>query len=161
MEADLFENDAQRTSPLLLGAAVVVLIFIAIGIGAVSGVIPGSPWHEEPRLAFQIALPAGAPSAKPCFTCGTITSIRAFELRTAPGSKEEDLGKEAATTILSAAGSIFASEEFQTSMRKRYAYRVTLRMEDGSYRTLSQRTPPKFSVGEKVRLLDGTLAAGS
>jgi outer membrane lipoprotein SlyB len=42
-------------------------------------------------------------------------------------------------------------------MQKRYAYRVTVRMDDGSARTLSQSSPPAFAVGDKVRPVDGAL----
>jgi hypothetical protein len=40
---------------------------------------------------------------------------------------------------------------------KRTVYRVTVRMDDGSYRTLSQATPPSVAVGEMVRITDGAV----
>ena len=45
-------------------------------------------------------------------------------------------------------------------MKKHYAYRVTVRMDDGSVRTVSQSNPPPFAPGDKVILIDGTLKRG-
>jgi outer membrane lipoprotein SlyB len=36
-------------------------------------------------------------------------------------------------------------------------YRVTVRLDDGSYRTLSQAAPPSIVVGGKVRIVDGAV----
>jgi hypothetical protein len=41
--------------------------------------------------------------------------------------------------------------------RKRVVYRVTLRMDDGSFRTISMSSPPAFTVGDKVRVVEGRL----
>ncbi|MFO1362163.1 MAG: hypothetical protein U1F45_06750 [Burkholderiales bacterium] len=39
----------------------------------------------------------------------------------------------------------------------RTSYRVTVRMADGSYRTLAQPTPPTVGVGDRVRIADGAV----
>lgn len=39
----------------------------------------------------------------------------------------------------------------------RTSYRVTVRMTDGSYRTLAQSTPPTVGIGDRVRIADGTV----
>jgi hypothetical protein len=36
-------------------------------------------------------------------------------------------------------------------------YRVTVRMDDGSFRTVSQSALPAFAVGDKVRVMQGAL----
>jgi hypothetical protein len=36
-------------------------------------------------------------------------------------------------------------------------WRVTLRMDDGSYRAVSLSRPPSFAVGDKVRVVEGRL----
>jgi hypothetical protein len=36
-------------------------------------------------------------------------------------------------------------------------YRVTVRMDDGSFRTVSQSAVPAFAVGDKVRVMQGAL----
>jgi hypothetical protein len=40
---------------------------------------------------------------------------------------------------------------------KRTVYRITVRMDDGSFRTLSQMLPPSVAVGEAVRITDGAV----
>jgi hypothetical protein len=44
-----------------------------------------------------------------------------------------------------------------TDGTKRTVYRITVRMDDGSFRTLSQATPPSVAVGEAVRITDGAV----
>jgi len=39
----------------------------------------------------------------------------------------------------------------------RTSYRVTVRMTDGSYRTLAQSTPPTVVIGDRVRIADGAV----
>ena len=49
--------------------------------------------------------------------------------------------------------------EVERAEGKRMMYRVTVRMDDGSYRTLSHTTPPPIAVGGKVRIMDGAVVA--
>lgn len=62
-----------------------------------------------------------------CALCGTIESIRTVEV-------SDDAGAV-----------------------KRYAYRVTVRMDDGSFRAVSSSSAPAFAVGDKVRVVEGRL----
>jgi len=74
------------------------------------------------------------PAVPACASCGIVEAIRTIELRGDAGAQELD--QHAA---------------------KRVVYRVTVRLEDGSYRTLSQPTPPAIAVGGKVRIVDGAV----
>jgi len=62
-----------------------------------------------------------------------------------------------AATVLGAAGGALAGHEVEKNVRTRTAYRVTVRMDDGSYRTFSQTAPARL--GERVRVADGTLVS--
>ncbi len=78
------------------------------------------------------AAPAKVPGrdshrASSCANCGTVEAIR---------------------TVVVAVGPEGA---------KRTVYRITVRMDDGSYRTLSQAPPPSVAVGEAVRVMDGAI----
>jgi outer membrane lipoprotein SlyB len=42
-------------------------------------------------------------------------------------------------------------------VKKHTVYRVTLRMDDGSLRTLSQREAPAYAVGDRVRVSNGRI----
>ena len=64
-------------------------------------------------------------------------------------------------TIAGVAGGALAGNEIEKSAKKRYSYRVTVRMDDGSFRTLSQSTVPAVTVGDRVRVVDSTVIARS
>jgi hypothetical protein len=70
---------------------------------------------------------SAVPSAvEDCATCGRVEVIRVAQVTSRDGSAE-----------------------------KRTAYRVTVRMEDGSFRTISQGSPPSVAVGERVKVANG------
>jgi outer membrane lipoprotein SlyB len=62
-------------------------------------------------------------------------------------------GERTAATVAS------AGNENERNMTTSITYQVRVRMNDGSHRNHYQATPPKFSVGQHVRLSDGRLAA--
>jgi len=114
--------------------------------------------------------------AAPCTTCGTVESVRSVEVKgqgtglgaVAGGVTGAVVGHQigngngnVAMTILGAAGGAFAGNEIEKNVKKHYSYRVTVRMDDGTYRTISQANPPSVAVGEKVRVANGTVVARS
>ena len=143
-----------------------MLIASLIGVGAVTGWL-----HSGLSLKQSDARPAD-PGRKPvpassCALCGTVESIRTVEVRDevggpgaaagGPGAGEQSVGGGgAAVTLLGAAGAI-AGSEIEKNVKKRYAYRVTVRMDDGSFRTISLSSPPTLAVGDKVRVVEGKL----
>ena len=74
------------------------------------------------------------------------------------GGRHGDAEAGRSMTILGFAGGTFSAGE--PVVKKRPAYRVTVRMDDGSFRTVSLSTPPVFAVGDKVRVVEGKLARG-
>ena len=66
-----------------------------------------------------------------------------------------------AMTLLGAAGGALAGNEIEKNVKKHYSYRVTVRMDDGSFRTVSQSTAPAVEVGRRVRIANGALVARS
>lgn len=116
-----------RTRPQLVLAGAVASL-VLLGLGALVLLAPARhPEHPE-------AVPAKGPDAGPrlsggssCASCGTVKEIR---------------------TAVVANGADGA---------KRTVYRITVRMDDGSFRTLSQALPPSVAVGEAVRITDGAV----
>jgi len=53
----------------------------------------------------------------------------------------------------------YAGHEIEKNVKKHIVYRVTVKMNDGSFRTVSQAAAPGFAVGDKVRLVQGALRA--
>jgi len=158
-----------RIDPLFTGRAVSVLIASLIGVGAVTGLL-----HSGLSLKQSDARPAD-PGRKPvpassCALCGTVESIRTVEVReeaggagaaaggpAGSGSGEQTGGGSGTAVTLLGAGGAIAGNEIEKNVKKRYAYRVTVRMDDGSFRTISLSSPPTLAVGDKVRVVEGKL----
>lgn len=168
-----------KHSPLVLGAAAAALVFSLLGIAALTGVLPHAASQKSGEEMVARAMLAGKPASKVasaagCANCGTVESVRAVEVKgqgsgmgaVAGGLTGAVVGNQfgrgngnTAMTILGAAGGALAGNEIEKNMKKRTSYRVTVRMDDGSYRTVSQSAPA--SLGEKVRIVNGTLASRS
>ena len=60
-------------------------------------------------------------------------------------------------TVLGAAGGAFAGKEIEQQARATKSWEITVRLDDGSYRTVSTDAAPIWHGGERVRLVDGRL----
>src|SRR5712691_7398813 len=158
-----------RIHPFIAGPAASVMIAGLIGVGAVKGWLPGGllPTQSDARPADpeRKSVP---PSS--CALCGTVESIRTVEVRdeagdagaaaggpTGAGAGEQTVGGGGTAVTLLGAGGAIAGSEIEKNVKKRYAYRVTVRMDDGSFRTISLSSPPTLAVGDKVRVVEGKL----
>jgi outer membrane lipoprotein SlyB len=156
-----------RISPLVVAIAASAAIASLIGLGALTGVAT----NERSPLRDEVPLPRVEP--KPgqqgaCALCGTIESIRTVEVldqvgataSTADsrnGAEAGAVGASAATSVLDTLSSVVTGNAAENNVRKRLVYRVTLRMDDGSFRAISLSSPPSFAVGDKVRVVEGRL----
>jgi outer membrane lipoprotein SlyB len=145
-----------RASPVIAIAAVSVMVLGLIGVAVITGVLPNG---TSPNLSGAAqTVPAARPQAVTCALCGTIEAIRTVEVvDEAGGSTLADAGREGGATILGSSGSAASGNEIAQGSRRRHAYRVTVRMDDGSYRTVSLAAPPALAVGDKVRVVEGKL----
>jgi hypothetical protein len=148
------QTERKRLYSVVAGAAVAVLAVIIVGIGAISGraSLTGAraPQEGPESAAKQLdAARSSAPqsaraAATPvCETCGTVESVRIHVVKGDRG----------------AAGSAAGSAGVGAIGRQQTVHRVTIRMDDGSYRTISQPVEPGYGVGEKVRIIDGSVVA--
>jgi outer membrane lipoprotein SlyB len=64
-------------------------------------------------------------------------------------------------TIAGAVGGAFAGHEIEKNVRKKTRYEISVRMEDGSTRTLSQDAAPAWRIGDHVRVINNQLVAAS
>jgi outer membrane lipoprotein SlyB len=159
-----------RIDPFFAGRAVSVLIASLIGVGAVTGWLHSglSPKQGDARPADPGRKPVPPPSS--CALCGTVDSIRTVEVRDeaggpgttaggpgGTGAGEQTVGGDGNAVTLLGAGGAIAGSEIEKNVKKRYAYRVTVRMDDGSFRTISLSSPPALAVGDKVRVVEGKL----
>ena len=175
--------------PTMLIAAIAVIIFSVIGIAAMTGLLPGAVSgyraaddtpqpalkrlpQDNPRVLDAPRTARSEPAARAsaaCTECGVVESVRTIERKGEGGmaaanagvggsvGSQQISGGPAAATAAGAGG--FAGNEIERNMNTSITYQVRVRMNDGSHRTHYQATPPKFSVGQRVRLSDGHLVA--
>lgn len=166
-----------RLHPLVAGAAAAVIIASAVAVAAIGGYLPGSKADTQ----ADGKTPATAPSspakqkapvrvAAACTECGVIVDIKeenvmghgtgvgavAGGVAGAVVGHEIGDGSRAGTAVGAVVGGI-AGHQIERSARSTKRYRVSVRMQDGSVRTVTSDTPPAWRPGEKVRLHDGVL----
>ncbi len=175
--------------PLMLIAAIAVIVFSVVGIATMMGWMPSAASRAEPQSRSgsagneSAAMPAPmtnrprvASSSAVCQDCGVVESIRAVE---SPGEGSavgaiggavvggvlgnqvgRGSGRTAATVVGAGAGA-YAGHEIEKHATKKVRYQVRVRMSDGTYRTFHQSAQPALAVGQKVRITgQGVVAAG-
>ena len=139
---------------------------------------PGSPGHATGIDRFNTrTAQADAPkhaAASSCSHCGRIVSIRAVEQEgeasglgavaggVAGGVLGNQIGKgrgNTLMTVLGVGGGAYAGHTIEKNMKRTTAYVIKVEMQDGVVRTVTQYDPPQFSVGDRVQLKSGQLAA--
>ncbi len=158
------ETTQSSQSPIVKIAAVAIIIFSAVGVGMMTGIIPGA----SSKNAAQEA-------AKECLNCGVIESIKLVELKgegsgagaVAGGVLGAVVGNEVGAgrgktlaTVAGAAGGAYAGNEVEKNMKKSTYFRVTVRMNNGGARTITQKTDPGFKTGDSVKIENGALVRG-
>lgn len=218
------EAQTNKMSPLVAIAAVSIIIFSAVGVGVMTGVIPSSkseqsaaPVSAAPAPASQAAAtpapasssaneaaPAETPkkvvkkaaprrehtqvaSAEPpryaqsepaapapriCGNCGSVVSVNAVKQQgegsglgavggaVVGGVLGNQVGRgsgRTAATVIGALGGGFAGNEVEKHVKSSQSYNVAVRMEDGSNRSFSYKEEPSFRVGDKVKIVEGSL----
>ncbi len=132
-----------------------------------------SPTQTQAPAQAQAPTQVQVPSqAQPCANCGVIESIRVAEVQgqgsglgavaggVAGGLIGNQIGHgsgRTVATIAGAAGGAYAGNAIEKHAKKHTVYRVTLRMDDGALRTVSQREAPAYSVGDRVRVSNGRI----
>lgn len=208
--------------PLIIAAAVAVLLFCAVGVAAMMGWLPSSKSSSEPvgsltasdqlagAPAAAVPLQAMAPQpsnidvprqplaqapapvqvaqrdpqpayAEPapvqqrhsCSNCGVVESVRVVTHRAegsgvgaAGGAVVGGLlghqvgggrGRDVAT-VLGAIGGAVAGNQIEGNVKATQSYNVTVRLEDGSTRTVHQSSN-RWSSGDRVRIVNNDLRA--
>lgn len=109
-----------------------------------------------------------------CRECGVVQSIRAIQTQADASGGGAVLGGviggvlgnqvghgkgKTAATVLGALGGAMAGNQIEKSQRSRNTYEITVRFDDGLIRTFNQENQPPFGQGQRVRMVNGTLAA--
>jgi outer membrane lipoprotein SlyB len=147
-----------RIHPLMAGAAVSVMVLSGVGVAAITGYLPGT--HAE--------------KAAPCEDCAVVIAVRTSQKKgegTGAGAviggvagavvgREIADGRDAGT-LLGAAGGALAGHQIERHARSTKRFHVDVRMEDGTVKTVTSATPPRWKAGDRVRVQDGKLLARS
>lgn len=175
--------------PVMLIAAIAVIVFSAAGIATMMGWMPSAQSKIEPtaKAVPEAAKPAtgrpalsrprsvaAAPAA--CADCGVVESIHAVEVKgegsgvgaiggaLVGGVLGNQIGRgngRTAATVVGAGAGAYAGHEIEKNVKKSVSYQVRVRMNDGTYRTFHESTQPALAIGQKVRVTEqGIVAAG-
>jgi outer membrane lipoprotein SlyB len=124
---------------------------------------------ETPRAAEPKPEVAAAPK---CTNCGTVEAVREIEHKgegtgigaVAGGVAGAVVGRQfgngsgrTVMTILGAAGGAYAGHEIEKKARTTKRWEVSVRLDDGSYRSVSLDTQPAWRSGDRVRYVNGAL----
>jgi outer membrane lipoprotein SlyB len=165
--------------PMLVIAAISVIVFSALGVATMTGLLPraeSTPAAQAAKNDARALPPSGAHitgNASPaCGNCGVVESIVPVEVKgggsglgmVAGGVTGALVGNQAGrgrgnalATIAGAAGGAFAGNEIEKNVKKSVHYQVWVRMHDGTSRTSSLSSAPAFAVGDKVKVVNGQL----
>ena len=150
------QNSPIKTSSSIIIAAVSAIIFGLVGIVAIIGQIravnstnsePAVRGEESviksnitPFILEKLAAAQKAKQAKLCANCGVVDSIIENEV------KEDSGGVE-----------LVAGHKIEKNANKTVTHQVKVRMDNGTYRIVSQQDQPVFHVGEKVKIVNGVV----
>lgn len=198
-------EENRKINPLIATAAVAVIVFSAVGVGVMTGVIPSSKSSTdalskvEPKTAptpeavrapaahktspaaesrpARTHVAANEPVTKPaaprlCLECGVIDSIVAQDHKGAGtglgavggavvggliGNQVGNGRGNTAATVVGAVGGAVAGNEVEKRVKSTKDYKVSVRMDDGTYQTFNFEAAPPYTIGEKVKVVDGRL----
>lgn len=158
--------------PLLAGAAVAVIIAAGVAVAAVTGHLPGSKADTAvvPQSAKHVQAKQHVAAA--CHDCGVIVDVKAVDVAgkgTGIGAVAggvggavvgHEIGDNRAGTAVGAVVGAVAGHQIERQARAHKRYDITVRMNDGTTRALSDEsgTPLSIKTGDKVRVSqDGTV----
>jgi outer membrane lipoprotein SlyB len=122
--------------------------------------LPGTPAPSAPAPA--------APAV--CKTCGVVTSVKYVEQKgkgsgvglVAGGVVGGVLGHQVgsgrgntAATIIGAGAGAYAGNQVEKNAKKTSYWAVSVKLDDGSKRTINQDAQPAFHEGDRVKIVDG------
>lgn len=166
-------RSSARLHPLVAGAAASLIIAAAVAVAALGGYLPGSKAAQKSAVS-QAAAPATHERRLPavCAECGVVASVSektilgkgtgvgAIAGGVAGAVIGHDIGENRAGTAIGAVVGGIAGHQIERSARSTKRYDVSVRMQDGSVKTVSTATPPAWHPGDRVRLQHGLLMPG-
>ncbi len=138
-----------------------------------------TPRAEAPQAAPSPAstskpLPPVAQAAAVCESCGKVEGVRTVEVAAKPsgvgvvagavvgGLLGNQVGGGTGKTLATVAGAVgggYAGNEIEKRTRKGTSWEVDVKMENGEKKSFRYDTQPSWRAGDRVKVVDGTLAA--
>lgn len=143
------ETRTNETSQLLVWiAAISLIVFCGAGVAALMGWIPVSLGKPEAPLVTKIEQPA-APvvAAAHCTECGVVHSVRKVQ------AKRKGAGPGAAGAL--------AGNEISKPATPANAYEITVDLDDGTSRVITEASAPSWRNGDKVRIVNGVIESNA
>jgi len=127
-----------------------------------------------PKRRVQVAAsePARKPAAPVCTECGVIEAVNAVEVKGEGSGAGAVVGGVAGlivgnqighgkgktlAKVAGAAGGAYAGHQIEKNMKKTTQYEVAVRMNDGSFRTITQASADGLTAGAHVKVVDNTV----
>lgn len=186
--------------PVVKLAAGAVIVLSAVGVGVMTGLIPGVSSQDRPAQVAPLesqapaaSIPAptkhvharspvhvataepakeGAPPAPVCADCGVVESVNTVEVK-GQGSGAgavaggiaglilgNQIGQGKGRTLAKVAGAVggaYAGNEIEKNVKKSVQYQVSVRMDDGSFRTLTLASNDGLTAGAHVKVVGDTI----
>lgn len=131
---------------------------------------------EQPRARRTYSEPAPKVAQAPavCHSCGRVESVQVIEQAAQPsgvgmvagavlggvlGNQVGGGNGRKIATVAGAVGGGYAGNEIEKRTRTTATYQVRVRMEGGEVRTFPYAQQPGWSVGDRVRVVDGQLTS--
>jgi uncharacterized protein YcfJ len=178
-----------KVSPTVAIAATSAIIFSAMAVGVIAGVIPNStsksaraPAPVAPQAAAAVVLVAvGQPKAMAAKKREPVHLVSADLPPRAAASKPvrpgicsncgsvvsidviqhegEDARPRTIATVVGISGGAYAGHEIEKHANGDNTYNVAVRMDDGSSRGFDYDAMPAYRAGDKVKVVDGRLVS--
>ena len=155
----------------LIAAAAVAAVSL---IAAAQWLAPRDAQSQGAQQAMSKPQTAPARVAAACPDCGVVAAIHEVKQAgegTGAGAVAGGVlggvvghqigggrGKDA-MTVVGAVGGAVAGHQIEKQIRAKTVWRIDVKMEDGSMRSITQSNPPSFAVGAKVRVNGSQLVA--
>src|SRR5438874_10016550 len=164
--------------PLLWIAGIALIMFCGLGVAAMMGWIGGSTAKTAEPSPISKLDKARAPhtAAKLCLECGIVQSVHEVDTK-GKGSGAGAIGgavvggvvghqvgegdnRKIGAVVGAVAGGLLGNE-IEKEVRTTKSFEVTVRLDDGSSRVVSEATASPWHVGDKVKIINGVLHANS
>lgn len=122
------------------------------------------------------AAPAPAVAVAKCADCGVVQSVQAIDAK-GEGSGLGAVGGavvggvlgnqvgggsgKSIMTVVGAVGGAMAGNEVEKRVKTARHYEVTVRLDDGTHRVITEANPPTWRAGDKVRIVNGVIQSNA